>query len=219
MALSDLDQAEVVLLNRQRRKSCLLKLLTFWFSLLVVIILGMIFIRSNVERDPAEIEKHVSTLFAMDLPQGYTPYSKSDFFAAHTISYWDQNHLREDGRTTSLIAIYYENRWKDWPVEQLIEASQSKMNERLERNSFHTNEKEILTREVHGETVQIFRFRGVTRMEEKLLEATTCYRYVQTSVGPVQIQTLGLNSDFSEDHQIAFLLSIRPPEGQDHVAD
>lgn len=208
--MTEQNQAEIIELNRARRKSCIIRLLGFWFSLMIVIIIGMVFIRSNVQRDPVAITEHVAGLFSMVLPEGFEPYSKSDFFAAHTISYWDQNHLREDGRTTSLIAIYYENKWHDWSLEKLIEESLGEMEERLERNGFHTNEKETLSFDQNSTNMKVYVYRGVTRMEEKLLDAATSYRFVMTHLGPVRIQAMGLNTDFSEASQVTYLRSITP---------
>jgi len=216
--MSDSQQAEILFLKRQRRKSCLIKILMFWFSLMAIIIIAMIFIRSRVSRDSAEIDKYVATLFEMSLPEGYKAYSKSDFFAAHSISYWDENHLRDDGRTTSLIAIYYEDKWHDWTLQDLKDKALGTMENRLERNGFHTETRQTLTFEDHGEPFEIYRFDGVTRLEEVLHEATTCYRFVMTVEGPIQIQTIGVNSDFSAESQLVFLRSVHPLERQNDVS-
>ena len=216
--MSDAQQAEIHYLRRQRRKSCLIKILMFWFSLMVTIIIGMIFIRSRVSREPADIDRYVATLFAMDLPDGFKAYSKSDFFGAHSISYWDEAHQREDGRTTSLVAIYFENKWRDWTLQKLKDKALASMETRLERNGFHTETKQTLRFDDHGEPIEIYRFDGVTRLEEVLHEATTCYRFVMTVDGPVQIQSIGILSDFSAETQIEFLRSIRPPESREDAS-
>lgn len=212
------EQAEIHYLKRQRRKSCLIKILIFWFSLMAIIILAMIFIRSRVSRDSVEIDRYVAGLFEMTLPDGFKSYSKSDFFSAHSISYWDESHLREDGRTTSLIAIYFEDKWRNWDLQTLKDKALATMETRLDRNGFHTESRQTLTFEQGGKTIEIFRFDGLTRLEEVLHDATTCYRFVMTAVGPVQIQTIGVNTDFSADSQITFLRSIHPPEPSDDAS-
>lgn len=208
--MTETEQSNEIRFDRKRRVSCLIRLLICWFSLMGIIIIGMIFIRSNVVREQAPIDAYVAKIFTMELPPGFNAYSMSTFFKTTTISYWDQNHLREDGRTTSLIAMYSEKRWADKTIEEIEALALPKLEHRLERNSFHTDKYDVVTFEQHGKTVKIHRHRGQTRMDEKLVAGTTCFRYVMTPDGPMQIQTMGFESDFPEETQLKFLKSLAP---------
>lgn len=196
--------------RRKNRISCLIKILISWFSLLAVIIIGMVFIRSNVERNPEAIDAYVSDLFELEIPSSFKAYSMSSFFRAVTISYWDQNHLNEEGRTSSIIAMYSEKRWNELDLEDLKAQALPKLKARLERNSFHTDVYDVITEQQGNQTIEIHRFRGQTRMDETLVPGTTCFRYVMTHEGPFQIQTMGFDSDFPEAAQVAFLRSLVP---------
>ena len=191
------------------RRGCILKALIAWFSILALIILVMIFVRSRVNRNPEEIAKYVDGLISMELPPGFRPYSKNYFKGVHLVSYWDVERVREDGRTSGVFAIYFEDAWKNRTLEDIEKEVVADLKRKLTRQEFRTHAQTKERVLVDGQEITIHMFSGLTRYEDQYLEAATCYRFLQGSQGIIQVHTMSLLETLSEQDQINFLSTIK----------
>ncbi len=194
--------------RRARRRSCVFKLLIMWFTIMAAVILVMIFIRSRVTREPDQIMDMVAQHMTFNPPEGFFPYRASRFAGSRAISFWDQRRLREDGRTTSVIAMYSRESWQDRPLEEVAAQALPDLEKRLDRNEFRANSKETRTIEREGRTVVVHVFRGMTKIDADYYEAVSCFLFLQSPTDIWQIQTLGLAESFDEEAQAEILSSI-----------
>jgi len=192
-------------LRRARRRGCIVKLAILWFSIMAAVILVMIFVRSRVHRDAAEIETYLSQRIAFQPPEGFYAYSMSHFAGSRAISYWHERHVREDGRTTSVIGFYTREEWLERDAAEVAAAMLSELEERLDRNEFHANSKETLELDGGG---MIHIFRGMAKIDAEYFEAVSCFRFFKTGDEVWQVQTLGLKESFGEAAQLQTLKAI-----------
>ncbi|MDJ0837903.1 MAG: hypothetical protein QNK37_15420 [Acidobacteriota bacterium] len=195
---------------KRAKRGCFIALMPLWVVLSLALILGGFFLAGKVERDAAVIEAHVSDILDMNLPEGFYAFSKNSFMGTEAISFYHKDHLREDGRTTSLISIQRERSWGDLSVEALTQKVLPVLQSRLARREFEVEEKVTEKVKVDGETLTIYRFSGRQLMDEEVLKATTCFRFVMGPRGPVQLQTMGLNTTFPAEDQVKLLAGIKP---------
>ena len=195
--------------NRSRQRGCIIKMIVGWLILGAIIITVMIVIRTVVIRDQTQIQEHLDTIVETDFPEGFYPYSMNRFLGIKLISFWHREHVREDGRTTSVVAIYSEKEWQNHTVEEVEEVALENMEKRLERNEFVVLERAKKTVDRDGEQVSVWVFSGNTWINEDRFPATTCYRFMQGPDGPLQIHSIGLNKNFPESMQLQAVSSVK----------
>ena len=203
------NQAEMDAIFIKRRKGCIIRLIASWMVIGFFLVVGMTFVRSNVERDADVIDGFVTSRFVMEMPERFQPYSMTHYFGTLAISYWSQTNLREDGRTLDLFSIFQESGWAELSLDEVIEGTKADWDQKLRRNEFHTKRSWVEEREEDGLRVRIHVFEGVANLEGKLVEAITCFRFIDCKEGPVQMQTLGLVDSFTLVDQIKLLSSVK----------
>jgi len=201
---------------RQRKRGCIVKVLIAWFTMGTALVMLMIYTRGHVERDPERIRAFADTLVTMDLPQGFYPYSMTHFENSwfffpglSVISYWDAAHVREDGRPTSVISLFSDQKWQKQNAAAVEADMANDLTARLERVEFHSEDHSREQVTVNGETFTIFRFTGTQALDADLVKATSCFRFLQGPRGPIQVQTLGLEENFPAERQIATLATFK----------
>ncbi|QTD52182.1 hypothetical protein [Sulfidibacter corallicola] len=177
---------------------------------MLVIIAIMVFVRSRAVRDPEQIAERLHGLIRVEMPASFQPYSHTRVFGVESLSFWDMEHVREDGRTTNLFALYRENDWRELTLAELEAEIESDMEKRLARNEFHTRSTAVVELDIEGRIHRVFRFMGVAQVEQDRFEATSCFMILDTPEGLVRVQTLGLNREFDLEKQLALLATIRP---------
>jgi hypothetical protein len=188
----------------------------FWFLLLALILVVMIFVRKKiVSRDPQTILTAAHGFARFEVPESFAPYSMTQLFGKTVLAFWDQTHVREDGRALAVIALFSDGSWNDTEIEELEKEFREKADQRLEENEFHVVNKETVEWEEHGEKYHFVVFTGQQRIDKEFLEASSCYRFLTGKNGHFQIYTLGLESAFPKEDQIAFLKSVVPVGDRD----
>ncbi len=195
---------------RADRRGCILRLLAIWFTIFLVVVGVMIFVRSRSNRDPEAVAARVDQLIACELPAGFRPYSRNHFLGVELLVFWNDDHAREDGRTTSVLAIYREDDWRGKSVEEVAGSVMEKLENKLDRNEFRVKEREEHHRRVAGQPVLIYVLRGIHKIEDKFENATTCYSFWQGPEGPLQIHSMGLDQSFDAEAQLSFFSTVRP---------
>ncbi len=56
--------------------------------------------------------------------------------------------------------------------------------------------------------LSVYVLKGTQLMDTDMVEATTCFRFINSPNGPIHVQTLGLDRTFPEEDQIALLTSF-----------
>ena len=194
----------------RRRRGCILKLLAFWFGLLGLIIWTMYFVRSRADRDPENVLRHAAELVDLQLEEGFYPYSSNYFLGVRLISFWNEQHLSDEGYTTSVIAVYRDDKWRNLSLEEVRNQVLPKLETKLDRVEFRVREQAEERLSNEGETAVIHRFSGIQLLGEEYLEATTCYRFMMSSQGPIQVHTMGLERNFPAARQMAILAAVKP---------
>lgn len=192
-----------------RRRSFIFKILIFWFSLMFGIIMLMIFVRSTALNDSDKIVAKIQERVNFQPPARFEPYRGNVFLGVHSVAYWANDDRREDGRSTSVIGFYWEEDWAERSASDLATEMVEKLPKRLNRNEFHADRMIEESVGIQGDTVTLYRFDGTHRLDDKLVPGTACFRYMDTPKGPIQIQTMGLETSFSAADQIQVLAEIR----------
>lgn len=191
------------------KRGCLISLMPVWFFLVLGLILLVVFLVSEVERDPRAIEAHVAEFVDIQIPEGFYPFSHNNFMGTEAISYYHRKHVRGDGRTTSVISIQMDRKWRKYTVEELEHRILSQLEARLTSREFQIEEVNPHKIEKDGESFFIFLFRGRQLMDEEILKAVSCFRFMEGPNGPFQVQTMGLLESFPPEEQIAVLSSMK----------
>jgi len=203
-----LTEEEKAKLKRAKR-GCLVAFLPLWIGLVLAVGLGIMFLLGDVERDPVVIEAHVAAILEMDVPEGFYPFSSNAFLGTRAISYYHRDHLREDGRTTSVISITHERAWRNMTAAELEAEVLEKLEERLANREMTIQDKKPIPVDRDGERFVIYQFTGRQLMDAEMLMATTCFRFLDGPNGAFQVQTMGLDDSFPVEQQVAVLSSIR----------
>ena len=214
----NLSEEEAIALHRAKRRSCIFKLILIWFSIGATIILVMVYTRSRVNRDPATIQQAVDQFLSMELPPAFYPYSMNDFMGVKLYVYYHEEHLREDGRTTSVFAINIDDRWADQSLEEVRQDFVEDLPKRLNRREFRVKDHRVETVERNGQRIEIDVFTGIQLIDQDFVDGVACFRFVMGPEGPVQAHTLGLRRTFPAEDQIALLASMdlkTQPLGED----
>lgn len=200
---------EALELHRAKRRGCIILIIISWLVLGGTIVIGMIFVRSNVNRNAEEIAQFMETRFELNLPDGFEPYSMNHFFGAHVITYWDMNNVREDGRTKNVLGIYREDDWHGKKLSSMEERLVGRLEGLLAKNEFgvESQQKEVIARD--GERITIYCFIGKATLDDVVVDAVSCFRFMEDPEGPIQFQTLGPTELFPLEKQMATLAGIR----------
>jgi len=203
---------------QSRKKSCIFKMIGFWFLLLALILVIMIFVRKKiVSRDSQTILATARSFALFEVPESFSPYSMTQLFGKTVLAFWDQKHVREDGRALAVIALFSDGSWNDTEIGDLEKEFREKADQRLEENEFHVISKETVEWEENGKKYHFIVFTGQQRIDKELLEACSCYRFLSGEKGHFQVYTLGLESAFPKEAQIAFLKSVVPVGDSDSM--
>ena len=202
--------------TQKQRRGCILKLLMVWLTIGAVIIITIIYVRHiSVTREPKAIMADLSRFMDVTLPEGFYPYSMNKLMGVKLYSFWNEKHKREDGRTTSVIAVYFDDRWRDMRVEEAQAMFFDDLEERLSKREFRVKSKREERVVSDGEAIVIHVFSGIQLMEDTFVEATACYRFLQGPEGPLQIHAMGLDETFGPEQQVhaiaAFKIKPYPP--------
>lgn len=195
--------------HRLKRKSFIIKLIVGWLALGASIVFFMVFIRSQVERDPQAIHQAVSEYFEYSLPDGFEAWSMNRFWGVTLAVFNDTRNTREDGRTLAVLSINIDDKYKKWSLEEARDNLFTDLEKRLNKREFKVKSKRVETIERDGESIEIHVFSGIHLIDEDYVEATNCYRFIMTSEGPAYLHTLGLNSVFPEEDQCAALVAFK----------
>lgn len=196
---------------RLRRRSCIFRLLIIWFTIMVLVIVGIIFVRSNAIRDPGEVLAKTGEYVRVgQLPQGFYPYSHTSFFGMSLSVFYHEKHIREDGRTTSIVAVNIDSRFEGESIVAARNQLFKKLETRLEKREFKVRNRNSRKVMQNGQEIEIFIFEGTHLMEKDHLPATTCYRFLEGPEGPIYIHTMGLNRSFGVEDQIKAHLAFEP---------
>ncbi len=195
-----------------RRRGCIIRMILAWMAIGAVILGGVLYIRSNVSRDSEAIAAHVEGLFEMQLSPRFKAYSKSNFLGTIAIAYWNQDNIREDGRTLDVISFYQKPSWRDRKAAEVELEMLPMLKEQLGRNEFFAKQKRTRVNFNNGKAEPVHGFDGQAQLDDKLVDAASCFRYIDTKDGVYQVQTLGLIASFSIEEQFAFLSSLAPIE-------
>lgn len=192
------------------KRGCIFRLLGIWFAIFLLVAGIMVYVRSRSNRDPEAVMDRVDQLVECELPPGFRPYSRNRFMGVELLVFWNDDHAREDGRTTSVLAIYREDDWRGRSVEQVARGVMKNLDNKLDRNEFRVKEREELRWQVEGSPVFVYVLRGIHKIEEKFESATTCYSFWRGPEGPLQIHAMGLDQSFGAEAQLSFLSSVKP---------
>lgn len=193
-----------------RRRGCIIRMILAWMGIGAVILCGVLYIRSHVSRDSEAIAAHVEGLFEMQLSPRFRAYSKSDFLGTVAIAYWNQDNIREDGRTLDVISFYQKPSWRKRKAAEVEAEMLPQLKERLGRNEFFVKQKRTRITYNNGKPEPVHAFEGQAQLDDKLVDAVSCFRYIDTKDGVYQVQTLGLVASFSIEEQCMFLASLVP---------
>lgn len=197
--------------KRGSRRSCIFKLVLVWVSIGLGISLVMMIVRGSAVTEPEEIEAVVSDyLLEKSFPADFEPYRVNHFMGVTVMAYWDMSRVREDGRSFSVISMVTKSEWQDEDPQTLFPELIEALPEQLDRNEFHAEDQQVLSREIDGETVEVHVYRGKSRLDAGLKDAVSCFRFLKTAAGPLQVQSLGLTETFPEDQQVEALFSLKP---------
>ncbi|MCB1042374.1 MAG: hypothetical protein KDC35_05530 [Acidobacteria bacterium] len=191
-----------------RKRGCILKLLIVWVSIWVVVIGVILVIRLRAVTDPQDVLLRADQLVKLDLPDRFEPYRINRAFGLEVISFWDTEHMADE-RAQAIIAIQRDDDWKEWTLDKLRQSTMIDLEKRLNELEFKTREQRL---EQNASGIEVIRFSGVQKMDDGLKEATCCYRFVMSKEGPLRIQSLGLDSAFPPEEQIALLSAARPAD-------
>jgi hypothetical protein len=205
----EMTQEEAIALHRAKRRSCIFKLILIWFSIGAVIILVMIYTRSKVNRDPEQIQSALDQIMTIDLPEAFYPYSMNDFLGVKLFVFNHSGHLREDGRTTSVLAINIDNRWEDQSVAEARAGFVEGLPDQLNKREFRVKEQRVEVVEDNGERIEIDVFTGIQLLGDDYVDGVACFRFLMGPDGPIQVHTLGLKRNFPAKDQAAILASVR----------
>jgi len=193
----------------QRRRSCFFTIIGLWFAILGVILIVMFLVRGKlVTREPDQIFEKASQLVQFTLPDRFVPYSMTSLFGKKVMAFWDQNHVREDGRALAVIAVFTDSDWQDSTPDLLESEFKENAKKRLLENDFRVLNERQVQWEKDGVQHHFLLFEGRQQLDDTLEDATSCYRYLDGPDGPVQVYTLGINRAFSLDEQVKFLKSV-----------
>jgi len=193
----------------QARRGCIMKLMRIWMAMAVVVIAVIVIVRRSAVTEPERILAALDQWVSLETPAGFYPYRKNSFFGASAITFWDEQHQREDGRTTALIAFFRDSRWPEedldkWPAERLAELESQFSSLEFKVRAKST---EILGSDP-WDVIHIYS--GIQAIDNRMEEALACYRFLKTRAGIVQAHTLGLESSFPLESQLQVLRSVVP---------
>ena len=194
--------------RKKRKRGCLLKIIGLWIAIWAIAITTILTVKGKAKTDPSEVQARVDQLMEIQVPEGFVPYRVNQVLGVEAIAFWDQSHA-VDGRATAVIAIQRENGWRDWSVDELRGKTIDTLEVELDKREFRTRSSQTETRMVDGSEVFVHWFSGIQKMDSGLKEATCCYRFIESPEGPLRIQTIGLDSAFPAEQQIALLASIK----------
>jgi len=207
-----LDNQEYTEAYRKRRRGCIFSIMGAWMGLLLLILLGMYLVRDQiVSREPDVIIKASAKYVEWDVPERFKPYSMTTLFGKTVLAYWDTEHIREDGRSLSVISLFADASWNERSLEDIESEFKKEAAERLNENDFHVLSEEIITWETRGQEYHFTVYSGRQRIGEKLLDGTSCYFFLKTDSNTFQVYTLGIESAFTREDQINFLKTVSPP--------
>lgn len=200
------QEQEALELYKAKRRGCIVKIIMGWLVLGGTIVILMIYTRSQVNRNPEEITAALSQLVSYQLPESFYPYSMNSFFGVELFVFWDKENVRDDERTKNIVAVYRDDRWKDLSVTEAATQFYADLDERLAKREFKKQGQE----EIHleGEKQVILVISGLQLLDDKYIEATTCYRFLAAPGGPLQVHSMGLNEGFPKEKQIEVLKSF-----------
>ena len=204
--LTDAQQQQM----KRAKRGCLLAFTPLWVVLMLGAVIGGIFLISEIDREPEVINARVSELMEISVPEGFYPFSRNAFLGTEAISYYHADHLREDGRTTSVISVQVERDWQEMTAAQLEAETLDQLETRLVSRELTVTDKVPVPFEQDGRTQYIYRFSGRQLLGEEVLPAHACFRYFDGPEGAFRVQTMGLDESFPAEAQIEVLKSIRP---------
>jgi len=207
--LPDLTDDQKKQMKRAKR-GCMLALTPLWVVLMLALVIGGIFLIGEFESDPEVINARVSELTEITIPEGFYAFRRNAFLGTEVISYYNAEHLREDGRSSSVISIQIERGWDDETAARLEADTLEDLEVRLVNRELTVTDKQPIAFQQDGRTQYIHVFTGRQLMDEEVLPAHTCFRYVDGPEGPFRAQTFGLDESFPAETQIEVLKSIRP---------
>ncbi len=197
---------------RTRRRGCIIRMILAWLGIGAVLITGVLYVRSHVSRDSEAIAAYVDGLVDMQLSSRFKAYSKSDFLGTVAIAYWNQDNIREDGRTLDVISFYQKHSWRKRKAAEVEAEMLPQLKEKLGRNEFFVKQKRTRITYNNGKPDPVHAYEGQAQLDDKLVDAASCFRYIDTKDGVFQVQTLGLVSSFSLEEQCGFLASLMTKE-------
>ena len=196
---------------RKHKRGCYLRLIASWFGLMFLIIAVMLFVRDRTLRnDPEAVQAELFQQLVFTPPEGFFAYSRTKLAGASVYAWWSEQHIGEDGRNTSVISFYSKQSWSSRELGSVREEVLNKMEGLLDDSEFRTRAQASIPFEIDGVKHTIYQYSGLQKMDYGMFEATSCFLFVQTPMGPIQIQTIGLDQTFAADAQIACLKSVRP---------
>ena len=187
-----MEQAEIQADNLARRKSCILKLVVIWFGIGAVIVAAMIFIRQiSVNRDQKAIAAELERFLDYRLPEGFYAYSRTHLMGVRLYTFWDKTRVREDGRTTSVIAVYLDERWRDLSLDEAREKFLGEVAQRLNKREFSVKSDSRKTLVRDDETIELEIFNGIQLIDTDIVDATASYRFMLGPDGPFYVHAMG----------------------------
>ena len=199
--------------NRNKHRSCIFAIMGLWFGLLGLIVVVMVLVREKiVHREPEQIQAKAGEFAEFQVPGAFKPYSMTDFFGKTVLSYWDSQHVRSDGRTLAVIALFSDKSWNRQSLPGLEQSFLKEAEERLKENEFLVLASEIVAWDLDGQPFHFQVFSGRQRIGDQLVDATSCYRFFSSAKGNFQMSTLGVETAFNKADQIAFLKSVVPKQ-------
>ncbi|MCB9397127.1 MAG: hypothetical protein H6510_04860 [Acidobacteria bacterium] len=191
-----------------KRRGCILNLMKIWLGLGAVVIIIIVVVRNSAVTDPVKIRQALAEWVQFDPPEGFYPYRKNHFWGVTAISFWDQNHANEEGRTTAIVAFIHDTHWEADSAQAWLESRMQTVEAQFGEIEFKVRAKK---QEKIGATNWdiIFIYSGLQKMDAEMEPAIACYRFFKTKHGIVQAHTLGLESSFPLEKQIEVLRAIR----------
>ena len=145
----------------------------------------------------------------MELPEGFYPFSMNSFLGTKAISFYHRDHIREDGRTTSVVSIQREWGWRDMTLKELEARVFKDIELRLEKREFKITKLIPVKMDQGSETFYVYHYSGRQLIDEEAFPAHTCFRFMMGPDGPFQVQSMGLEDSFPAKEQLATLGSLR----------